>query len=310
MKRPLLPLSLLLLPPLAAQALAEVCLHMVTKPKRLTAAELRASEIENGFGDCIEAYEQRWAREPFAIARAGALIRGEIIDNPADRGPRRQLAIICHGHTANRYGALKYADLFYRAGYSVLIYDERYFGESGGGFCTLGQEESRDLAEIIAFARRRFGPSCRLALHGESMGAATVLLVLRYTKPDLIVADCPFADSELLFEQWVGKNLRLPPALLLPFFERTALRRFGYDVKATSPVAAVREAAVPICFFHGKADTLIPCTHSEKLYSACRSPLSELHLVEGADHAQSIVADRAAYEAALLAFLKKAIPEE
>ncbi len=305
MKRYLIPAGLLLLPPLAAQALAEVCLHMVTKPKRLTVEELRAMELENGFDAGIEAYEKRWEREPFEIARGGALIRGEIIDNPADRGARRKIVVVCHGHTANRYGALKYADIFYRAGWSVLIYDERYFGESGGGFCTLGQEESKDLAAILAFARRRFGESCRIALHGESMGAATVLLVLRDTKPDLIVADCPFADSELLFRHWVGKNLRLPPALLLPFFERTALRRFHYDVKATSPVAAVRQAEVPICLFHGKADTLIPCSHSEELYAACRHPLSELHLVEGAGHAQSIVADRAGYEAALTAFLEK-----
>ncbi len=56
---------------------------------------------------------------------------------------------------------------------------------------------------------------------------------------------------------------------------------------------------------HGAADTLIACSHSEELYRACRDEQSELHLFDGADHAQSIVSDRARYEAVLLAFLKK-----
>lgn len=305
MKRVWIPATLALIPPLALQGVAEVCLRMVTLPKRLSVPELRATELERGFGDCIEAYEKRWKREPFAIERSGVLIRGEIIENPADYGARRKIAIICHGHTANRYGALKYADIFYRAGWSVLIYDERYFGESGGTFCTLGQEEAKDLAAIFDWTKRRFGKDCLVALHGESMGAATVLLSLRMIRPELVVADCPFADSILLFKQWIRKNLHLPPALVLPFFEHTARRRFDYRVREVSPIEAVRQANIPICLMHGRADTLIPCTHSEKLFAACRHPDSELHLFDGAEHAQSIVADRAGYEAMLLAFLKR-----
>lgn len=297
--------ALLALPPLALQAIAEKCLLMVTEPKRGTYAEKRAQELENGFGDCVEAYEKRWAREEIELVREGVTIRGELIDNPADRGERRKLAVICHGQTANRISALKYAEMFYRAGFSVLIYDERYFGVSGGDCCTLGQEESKDLAALLAMARRRFGEDCLIALQGESMGAATALLVLRYTRPELIVADCPFADSEELFGHWVRKNLHIPPALVLPFFERTACRRYGYLVRETSPIAALKGAEVPVCFLHGRADTLIPCSHSEELREACRDGRSELHLFEGADHAQSVVVDRKRYEEIVFAFLKK-----
>lgn len=305
MKRVWLPAALALVPPIALQAVADVCLRMVTLPKRLSVPELRATELEHGFGDCVEAYETKWSRETFDIERGGALIRGELIENPADCGARRKIAAICHGHTANRYGALKYADIFYRAGFSVLIYDERYFGESGGAFCTLGQEEAQDLAAIFALVKRRFGDGCLVALHGESMGAATVLLSLRTIRPDMVVADCPFADSILLFQQWIRKNLHLPPALVLPFFERSARRRYNYRVREVSPIEAVRQAEVPICLMHGRADTLIPCTHSEALFGACRHPDSELHLFDGAEHAQSIVSDRSGYEASLLAFLKR-----
>ena len=305
MKRAPLLAAALLIPPLGMHAVAAACLRMVTKPKRWSAAGMRAQEIENGFGDCVEAYEKRWARESFELERDGVVLRGELIDNPEERGGRRKLAVICHGQTANRYAALKYADIFLRAGFSALIYDERYFGASDGDCCTLGQEESLDLAEILAFVRRRFGGDCLLAVQGESMGAATALLALRYTTPDLVAVDCPFADSEELFSQWVGARLPIPAGLIMPYFEWLARVRFGYRVRETSPIAAVRQAEVPILFMHGKADTLIPCSHSSELLAACRDARSELHLFEGADHAQSIVVDRARYEAILLDFLKK-----
>ncbi len=297
--------ALAALPPLALHTAAALCLRMVAKPKRWSETGMRAQEIENGFGDCVEAYEKRWPREDFSIVRDGVAIRGEFIDNPNDRGARRKIAVICHGQTANRYAALKYADIFYRAGFSALIYDERYFGRSDGDFCTLGQEESKDLAAIIAWVRERFGADCLIALHGESMGAATALLSLRYTSVDLIVADCPFADSEQLFRQWVEQRLPIPPGLIMPWFELLARLRFDYHVRETSPIAAVRGAETPICFMHGRDDTLIPCGHSEELLAACRDGRSELHLFDGADHAQSIVSDRARYEALLLAFLEK-----
>ncbi len=305
MRRWWIPATLLALPAAGLLTVSEYCLRMVTKAKRLTVEELRASEIQNGFADCVEAYEKRWPREPVSFTREGVTIRGELIENPADRGPRRRIAVICHGHTANRYGALKYGDIFYRAGWSVLIYDERYFGESGGEYCTLGQEEAKDLALILAWVRGRFGAEARIALHGESMGAATVLQVLSYTSPDMIVADCPFADSEELFRQWFRQNLHLPPGLVLSLVEWEAERRCGYRVKEVSPIAALRRAQVPVCLMHGQADTLIPCSHSGELYAACRDPRSELHLFPGADHAQSIVSDRAGYEEILLAFLDK-----
>lgn len=297
--------ALLAAPPLAYAAVTEYCLRMVCLPKRWSETGMRAQEIENGFADCVEAYEKRWPREEVSFTRGSVTLRGEFLDNPADRGARRRIAVICHGQTANRYAALKYADIFYRAGFSVLIYDERYFGRSEGDCCTLGQEESLDLAEILSRLRRRFGENCLIALHGESMGAATALLSLRYARPDLIVADCPFADSEELFRQWLGKYLPIPPRLIMPCFEFAARRRFGLLVRENSPVAAVRESEVPICFMHGRADSLIPCSHSEELLAACRDGRSELHLFDGADHAQSIVSDRARYERILLRFLEK-----
>ena len=298
----LLIVGAVLLLALAAQlVIAENCLRMVVHPVRYRAEETAATDRANGFGAAIDAYERDWARRPFKIESDGADIAGEIIENPA---AKNKAVIVCHGHTVNRIASLKYADIFYRAGYSLLIYDERYFGESTGDFCTLGQKEAEDLATLYTFAKWQFGQDCAIGLHGESMGAATALLSLRSIRPAFVVADCPFADSEQLFGQWIRGNLHIPPGPVLAVVRRIALHRYGYRIRETSPIAAVRESETPICFMHGRADSLIPCSHSEALFAACRNEKSELHLFDGAEHAQSLQSDPAGYERILLAFLE------
>lgn len=233
--------ALLLLAVFALSALiAEKCLQMVVNPVRYDVDYVKALETTNGFSDCIEAYETKWQRTPFVLHCAGADISGEYMMNPADSGTPRKVAIICHGHTVNRYSDLKYADIFYRAGFSTVIFDERYFGESTGDFCTLGQNEARDVAAIIAYVRQIFGQDCVIGLHGESMGAATALLTFKYETPDFVIADCPFADSKLLFAQWLKRNLRIPIGLIWPILRRRAKRKYDYDVESVCPVAAVQ----------------------------------------------------------------------
>lgn len=281
--------------------IAEKCLLMIVKPVRHSYELMRKQDIDNGFEKAIDAYENKWDRKDFEIENDGAIIRGEIITNPDPE--ENKTAIICHGHTANRYSALKYAYLFYERGYNIVIYDERYFGRSSGDFSTLGEKESEDLSKIIRFTRETFR-DCFLALHGESMGAATALLVLKYEKPDLVIADCPFSDSTRLFNEYIVRNLHIPPVFVIPFMKILARIQYGYHISQTSPIQAVSQSDVPICFMHGTDDTLIVCDHSKVMYEQCKNPLSKLSLFKGADHAMSIVSDPMRYEEILDAFLK------
>ena len=57
------------------------------------------------------------------------------------------------------------------------------------------------------------------------MGAATALLTLKYETPDFVIADCPFADSKLLFAQWLKRNLHIPIGLIWPILRRRAKRK-------------------------------------------------------------------------------------
>lgn len=283
--------------------IADKALAMVTSPVCYDEAYMREYETGHGFTEGINAYDSEWNRSPFTIDRGDAVISGEVIRNPAGTD---RVAIICHGHTVNRFADLKYANMFYKLGWHIVVFDERHFGVSTGDISTLGYKESADLAAIIRYTRSVFGEKCGLALHGESMGASAVLMVLDRETPDIVFADCPFMDTEALVKT-VLHGMHVPVNTVTWLAKLKAKRRYGYDIKAASPIASVRNSDVPICLFHGDADTLIPCEHSRKLFEACRSEKSELHIFSGANHAWSVIRERERYEEIIGKFIEKCL---
>lgn len=276
------------------------CLKRIVRPAMHKETELLENEYRNGFGSAIEAYKNEWKKEDFSLPSDDVILSGEIIRNPA---AQNKAVIICHGQKVCRISSIKYAQMFYKLGYHVVIYDERHFGRSTGKYSTLGQNEAKDLKNVYEFTKQTFGQDCRIGIHGESMGAATALLSLKYIKPAFVVADCPFSDSYKLFEEFTIKNVHLPPILILPFVELIAKHRYDYDIRNTSPIVSVKESDVPICFMHGTSDGLIKCEHSKAMHEVCKNEKSRLHLFEGADHARSVVIDPKRYEKLLDEFV-------
>ena len=256
-------------------------------------------------GMTYDDYDSNWRKQPFEVDGVHGKVRGEIIFNPVE-SPRNKVAIICHGHTWNRINSLKYAYLFYNKGYNVIIYDHAYFGLSDGKYTTLGLNEKLDLSAVIDLARETFGKDAIVALHGESMGAATVLCELGIRSDiDLVVADCPFSATMKYYRELCTHLTHLPGFPIVDIANLMSKRKLGYDFKKVNPIDGVRASNTPICFIHGTADTYIRPSHSEAMYKEAKNPLSELHLVEGAEHACSHVTDKALYTKIVSDFIDK-----
>ncbi|GEM_PF-969841 len=63
--------------------------------------------------------------------------------------------ILLHGYGGNRTHMLWHADKLVKAGYGVLMYDERASGESEGTYRSYGWEDSRDVGGALAFLNQR-----------------------------------------------------------------------------------------------------------------------------------------------------------
>ena len=203
-----------------------------------------------------------------------------LVKNPI---PSDNYVIISHCFKSNRYGAVKYVDSYIDLGFNCIIYDMRDHGENEKAAVSLGQFESEDLYKLIEDTYNRYG-NIKLGLHGESMGAATSLMVLsKKPKVDFVVADCGFSNLyDLIYKAY---DIAKTP-FVLPSVNTAMKLRYGYDMKKTSPKDALVGNEVPVCFIHGEADTFILPDNSQ-VNKAATAGYSELHLVPNAAHAQS-----------------------
>ena len=203
-----------------------------------------------------------------------------LVKNPVETD---KYVIISHGFKSNRYGAVKYVDTYIDLGFNCIIYDLRDHGENEKTALSLGQFESEDLEKLIEDSYNRYG-NIKLGLHGESMGAATSLMVLaKKPKVDFVVADCGFSNLyDLLHAAYDVAKV----GTVLPSVNIAMKLRYGYDMKKTSPKDALVGNEIPVCFIHGEADTFILPENSQ-VNKAATAGYSELHLVPNAAHAQS-----------------------
>ena len=211
--------------------------------------------------------------------------------------------IISHGYTDNRFGALKYAKNYLDLGYDVIVYDLRGHGANEVTFCTYSIRESRDLAALVRDTRSRYPGYGVLGLHGESLGAAATVACLRY-QPDITfaVADCAFSDIVPVLEGGL-KSMHMP-AFMVRVASVCARLRYGYSYAQMRPIESLKQEHVPILFIHGAEDSFILPAHSEALYRAAGEG-SELKLIPGAGHAESVLKQPDLYRETLTAFLSR-----
>ena len=235
----------------------------------------------------------------------GYILHALLVDNASVRGTGRYV-ILCHGHTSNRYGSVKYLNSYIRLGFSCVIYDARSHGANAPDICTLGNIESEDLKCVIEDTRARYTDLRILGLHGESMGSSAALSVTKY-KPeiDFIVADCGFISCYDVVHDGYG-NLHL--AFLAVIINLAGKLLYHVDMKDTCALKCLENNTYPILFIHGDGDRLVKPYHSELLNAAASAngAYTELIMVEGAGHARCrYVAGFEKYTGYIGSFLKK-----
>ena len=252
--------------------------RQIAKPKGKTLAQERDWEIENDLWGDFDLTQ----RESYIISGMdGYLLHCErVLTDPQSR----KYVILTHGYTSNRYGTVKYIPTYQKLGYNCIIYDCRDHGANEETACSIGNFEAQDLLRVIEDTYSRYGEDIELGLHGESMGSATSLGVLKYRpKVRFVVADCGFTNLyELIREGY--RNMHI--GFMLEPVNATLRRVYHFDLKDTSPRDALKGNQVPICLIHGKEDKFIDPSNSEELAKATAG-YCELHLIDGATHAKS-----------------------
>lgn len=215
--------------------------------------------------------------------------------------------VLSHGFGQDEEQMLPWAAFLHDAGYSVLTYDMRARGRSGGAAVTLGAREQFDLVAAVSYLTKR--PDVdghRIGALGVSLGGATTILAAaRDPRIRAVVDDCGFADVQSVVDASFTHFIHLPAFPFAPLTVALAEARAGVQISAVRPVAVIgRISPRPIFIIHGTADTTVPPGNSLRNYAAAGEP-KQLWLVPGAAHTQSRTVAGATYTRRVVAFFRR-----
>lgn len=234
------------------------------------------------------------SKQPVTLASDDGLQLHAWLFDPDCVAPKPHLyAICCHGYTGEPAEMAKWAHRYAKLGFTVLVPAQRAHELSEGRYVGMGWLERNDLLGWIRLITDSDGDA-RILLHGNSMGAATVMMAAGDPRlPRNVVAaieDCGYASVVGQFEDTARAMFHLPrpvAAMLVRAAGLVCKRRAGYGFAEASCTRMLRHATIPMLFIHGGDDTFVSPRFLEANYRACASLDREKLLVPGADHTMS-----------------------
>ena len=274
-------------------------------PQRLK--EIRA----NGLDSCSDGewFDAMIGAPSILMNREGKAIYAYVIRQEKKSS---KWAILAHGYTSRPHQMAAQSRRYYNHGFNIVTPCARAHDKSEHKACTMGWLERLDILDWIHSIVRE-DPCAQIALHGISMGAATMMNVTGEAEcPEQVkclVEDCGFSSCWEQFTDVIRQNIGFsaPWALAAPAVWYRI--RSGWSIKENNPIQAVARSRVPTLFLHGSADTFVPFRMRDALYEAAVCEKEKV-TIEGAEHANSIDVDPITYHAACKAFVEKYIPFE
>ncbi len=245
------------------------------------------------------------------VSEDGYILVAEKFYTPGKNESDHRWAIILHGYTGWKEEMYPFAYWYYKEGYQVIVPDLRCQGESEGDFIGMGWTDHYDCNLWIDYILSQ-DAEARIVIHGQSMGAATALMMTGEENLSAnvyaVVSDCSYTDAYSMFGDKVTEWFHLPAFPLVDSARIALLLWGGYDLADASALNAVAKSNTPTLFIHGASDAMISSGMSEDLYAAAACP-KELLIIEGAGHAQAQDKDPAAYYGTIREFLQKYLDE-
>ncbi len=224
------------------------------------------------------------------------------------QSPRAAL-LLTHGMLANRADMLPWAQWLWEAGYSLLMFDFRGSGQSGGSLCTMGLHEPEDVKGALDFLQTRPETAeLPAGILGFSMGG-TVAILAAASDPRLqaVATHGAYATLDRVIRQRCIRHFG-PLAPLVGWQTRRIGRRWfpAESVEAVSCLEAVRRIAPrPILLLNGARDPIVPPDNAHDLHAAACAP-KDLCILPHTAHPYPSRRDEPDYRRQVLAFFERA----
>lgn len=216
----------------------------------------------------------------------------------------KKVVIMNHGYTANHYIDYQFTDIFFEEGYNVLLIDMRSHGESEGKVASYGYNESKDIGSWVRWIKDKIGEDAYIGLHGQSMGAATVMLYGATHPNDIkfVIEDCGFTSAREAIK-FQFRKVKIPFWPLYDLIRVKVKRKYKFDFNNISPEDAIVKSDIPVLFIHGDNDKVVPTWMGKALYNEKNGEMDRLYLVQGAGHMEAYSKDKEKYKQVVKEFL-------
>ena len=200
----------------------------------------------------------------------------------ASSAPSRGHVLLCHGNGGNIGGRIDHAKLLSPAGYDVLLFDYRGYGQSSGRPSEEGTYRDARAARRALLDREGVDES-RIAYLGESLGAAVALALALEAPPRGLVLQSAFTSVREM------ARVHYPP---LP-------RAVVPD--AYPSLQRIEKLESPLLVLHGERDEIVPCSQGRALLEAAPDP-KEMRVFPGLGHNDLVPLAGAAWAEAIVSW--------
>lgn len=254
-----------------------LALKQILKPRKRQPDELIAHEKD------VKIFSDEWLQVPCEtwerVSRYGYDVTGYYYDFGFDR-----IMVCLHGHNSSHISQLKYMDMFHSLGFDVFVPDHRHAGNSGGDTVTMGAKEKWDVIDWLQVIRER-RPGKKISVFGESMGAATAIMVTAIDgNLGCLIEYCGYANFQgLLARYFKSQRLRRFFAKYIRFVVKYVYR---FDSDECDAEKAMKRISCPVLIIHSESDETVPFENASILRKA--KPDARIKTFKAARHACSI----------------------
>lgn len=244
-------------------------------------------------------------REDITItSRDGLKLSGHIFPAKEDT---HDWVMLVHGYRDVPVNILTYALPYIERGYNIFYLEQRAHGDSEGKYIGMGYPEHFDLLDWIDVIVKR-DPDASIALHGHSMGSATILMATgEASLPKNVIcaiADCGFSSIRSEFAFNLKQLFHLPAFPSLYTADLVSRLTTGLNFRKGNVIKYVKKSHTPTFFIHGDCDVFVPTSMVFELYNAAACE-KQLYVAHGAAHVDSQYIDPELYYKQVFAFIDK-----
>jgi len=188
---------------------------------------------------------------------------GEEINALFYSGDKEDVILYFHGNAGDLSGWQLVADDFTNVGYNILLIDYRGYGKSTGTITEDGFYEDAETAYQFLIKNKGFQPE-HIIIYGRSIGTGVAVELASKHKTKGLILESPYISLTKLASQ------KMP--LLLP----SLFLKYRFD-----NMGKINSVKSPVLFVHGENDTLIPVSHTHKLYEHFSGKKKKIIIEEG-----------------------------